>query len=51
MAARAGGMSMRLKKRTMMRVSDQTNRREMMRGFVTGSRRLITSPAISGVRG
>ncbi len=51
MAARAGGISIRLENRIKMMVSDQASFLEMKRGRVDGRSRVITDPTISGVRG
>src|SRR5258705_12450801 len=50
-AARAGGMSIRLEQSTRMIVSDQTKALELKRERVVVRRRAVTDPAISGVRG
>src|SRR5258706_12428558 len=50
-AARAGGMSIRLEQSTRMIVSDQTRALELKRGRVGLRRRAVTDPAILGVRG
>jgi hypothetical protein len=50
-AARAGGMSIRLERRIKIVTIDQARALEMRRGRVAGRRRGMMDPAISGVGG